>query len=207
MLKLYCLTIMEQINTQKTAKTSQPGFALLMTLIVVTVVISIGLSVLDLSIKQVRLSTNARDSEIAFHAANAGMECARFWRRSSSVEMESGGSISPLCFSATPGLNTVSKIVTNVSGNGDVFKYDYMFTWGNTATRCSQVTTLVAAATPLGTGLTITNMQTLVLGYPSPTLSCKSSERCTVISVRGYNKACSNVTDNGTVQREVLLQF
>lgn len=198
---------MEQINTQPTVQTSQSGFALLMTLIVVTVVISIGLSVLDLSIKQVRLSTNARDSEIAFHAANAGMECARFWRRSSSVEMESGDSISPLCFSAAPSLNTVSEIITNVSGDGEVFKYDYMFTWGSTATRCSQVTTLVAAATPAGSGLTVTNIQTLVLGYPGTTLSCGASERCTVISVRGYNKPCSNVSDNGTVQREVLLQF
>jgi Tfp pilus assembly protein PilX len=198
---------MEQINAHSQTHSPQSGFALLMTLIVVTVVILIGLSVLDLSIKQLRLSTNARDSEIAFHAANGGMECARFWRRASSDAMETGGTISPLCFSASPNVNTVSEIVSNISGDGDVYKYEYSFTWGGTATRCSQITTLVASAADNGSGLTISNMQTLVPGYPSATLSCDASERCTTISVRGYNKTCSNVADNGTVQREVLLQF
>ena len=51
-----------------------------MSLIVVSVVISIGLVVLDLTLKQLRLSTNSKDSETAFHAANAAMECARYWR-------------------------------------------------------------------------------------------------------------------------------
>ena len=51
-----------------------------MSLIVVSVVISIGLVVLDLTLKQLRLSTNSKDSETAFHATNAAMECARYWR-------------------------------------------------------------------------------------------------------------------------------
>src|SRR6056297_3030355 len=63
-------------NTQ-----SQSGFALLVSLIVVSVVVSVGLVLLDVTIKQLRLSSNSTDSEIAFHAANAGMECAQFWRR------------------------------------------------------------------------------------------------------------------------------
>ncbi|MFW6210467.1 MAG: hypothetical protein ACOC4E_03185, partial [Patescibacteria group bacterium] len=54
------------------------GFALLITLLVVGVVLAVGAVLLDLTIKQVQLSSTAKDSEIAFHAANAGMECARF---------------------------------------------------------------------------------------------------------------------------------
>lgn len=199
---------MQLINSYQPKNNSEQGFALLMTLIVVTVVISIGLSVLDLSIKQVRLSTNARDSEIAFHAANAGMECARFTRRNRSAAMESGGVISPTCFSSAPSTNTVTEIVTGVTGDGDVYKYDYAFTWGGTATRCSQVTTLVASSTVSGSGLQINNMTTLVPGYPTgSSKTCAAGERCTVISVRGYNKPCNSVAAYGTVQREVLLQF
>jgi Tfp pilus assembly protein PilX len=196
---------MRQINKQLPAKKSESGFALLMTLIVVTIVISIGLSVLDLSIKQVRLSTNARDSEIAFHAANAGMECARYVRRMNSDEMEKGETFSDSCFS-----NTVTPTRTDIvnTADGQVFRYDYAISWGEvTAPRCSQITTLVASSSVTGAGLVITNMLTLVPGYPENDKSCAVGERCTVISVRGYNKACANISQYGIVQREVLLQF
>jgi Tfp pilus assembly protein PilX len=82
-------------NTEK-----QAGFALLISLLVVGVVISVGLSILDLSIKQVRLASNATESEKAFHAANAGIECARYWRRVLSMQIEDGMTLSPspTCF-------------------------------------------------------------------------------------------------------------
>ena len=190
-----------------TVKNTQQGFALLMTLIVVTVVIAIGLTVLDLSTKQIRLATNAKDSEIAFHAANAGMECARYWRRQSSLAMETGGAVTPSCFGSALYSNNRAQITSNVSGSGAVYKYDYSFTWGGN-TRCSQITTLVASSTSQGSGLTIGNMTTLVPGYPTGnSKTCAAGERCTVLSVRGYNKPCNSASGYGTVQREVLLQF
>jgi Tfp pilus assembly protein PilX len=200
---------MKITNPYPAKEHSEQGFALLMTLIVVTVVISIGLSVLDLSIKQVRLSTNARDSEVAFQAANAGMECARYTRRILSSSMENGTAISPSCFpGGSLSSNAVTEIVSNVTGDGDVYKYDYSLTWGGTATRCSQVTTLVASSSVSGAGLVIGGMTNLVPGYPSgASKTCAAGERCTVISVRGYNKPCNSVSAYGTVQREVLLQF
>jgi hypothetical protein len=186
----------------------QTGFALLMTLIVVSVVISIGLAVLDLSIKQVRLSTNAKDSEISFHAANAGMECARYWRHKESVKMEAGTAISPTCFSTTAGTVNGVPITSGTSGVGAAYLYNYDFTWGAPQIRCTRVTTFVAVADALGTGFSVSGMPGLVSGYPDgSTKACAAGERCTVVSVRGYNKACSAITDYGTVEREVLLQF
>lgn len=201
---------MEQINpTNKMGR--ENGFALLMTLIVVTIVIAIGLTVLDLSTKQVRLASNATDSEIAFHAANAGMECARYWRRQGSDSMENGQTVSNVqCFASTP-VNVVPQQITdNVTGDGEVYKYEYSFTWaGNT--RCSQITTLVASSTDNGDpsldDVVIQQMPTLIQGYPSSSKTCAVGERCTVLSVRGYNKPCGSTTGYGTVQREVLLQF
>lgn len=186
---------------------SQSGFALLMSLIVVTVLISIGLSVLELSIKQVQLSTNARDSEIAFHAANAGMECSRYWRRALEEEMETGQQISPTCFSVSAG-NVSSETLLSTAG-GDVFKYEYEFPWGATPPdRCTQVTTLVASSTLPGPGVTINNIPVHIDGYAGGTSRfCEAGTRCTIISVRGYNKPCTGVSSYGTVQREVLLEF
>lgn len=185
----------------------ESGFALLVALIVVGVVLSIGLVLLDLSIKQVRLSSNAKESEVSIHAATAGMECARYWRRASSTEMETGFGINPVCFGTAASNNTNSQIVSDPA-NGDVYQYDYEFTWGATDPRCTQVTAVVASTSVLGNGVTTTNMLTIIPGYTDGNDKyCEAGAKCTVLSVRGYNKPCSGVGTYGTVQREVLLQF
>jgi len=187
---------------------SDSGFALLLTLVVVGVIISIGLSVLDLSIKQIRLSTNAKDSEIAFNAANAGMECARYWRRAESDDMEAGLTIAPDCFDVSADSLSVTEITSGVTGEGDVYQYEYEFTWGGAKPRCTQVNTIVATSTAQGAGLSISNMTTLVPGYPDGNVkTCGAGNQCSVISVKGYNRPCSTVSGFGTIQREVLLQL
>ncbi len=180
-----------------------------MALLVVGVVITIGLSILELTIKQVQLATTARDSEIAFHAANAGMECSRYIRRAASSTMERGQNITPSCFGQTATTNTNSRVTSGVTGDGEVFLYNYSFTWGVDGDRCTQVTTLVASTTLTGTtDVAIANMPTIMPGYTDGnTKTCEIGARCTVMSVRGYNRACNNISNYGTVQREVLLQF
>lgn len=188
-------------------KKQQNGFALLMALVVVSVVVSIGLSVLDLSLKQLRLSTNSKDSETAFHATNAGLECARYWRSAQSSTMEAGDPISPSCFSGSA-MGTVNDSGATVSGAGDAFVYEMETTWGPAgAQRCSQMTTLVIVSDPTAT-TTVTDMQDIVPGYPyGATKDCEPGARCTVISSRGYSRICGSVNLSGTVQREVLLEL
>jgi hypothetical protein len=194
-------------NCQKKA-----GFALLMTLIVVGAVAAIGISVLDLSLKQVQLSTNAKDSEIAFHAANAGMECGRYIRRIASSTMESGGALTLLttapykCFGVSATTNDKYDITTGVSGDGTVTFYKYRFSWG-TSPRCTVIETVVLNATPGLSGLTFNGVNDWIQGYPSDNKVCAAGERCTVISTRGWNRSCGDISSAGTVQREVLLQF
>ena len=190
-------------------KNTESGFALLMAIVVVGVLISIGLSVLELTIAQVRLSSNARDSETSFHAANAGVECALYTRRQNANAMETGGNITPSCFNGSLDSNTRVQLTGgDVSGDGEAYLYNYEFTWGLNNDRCSQVTTLVASSTPNGADLDVNNMTTHVPGYVNGnTLTCVAGARCTVISVRGYNKTCANASTFGTVQREVLLQL
>lgn len=184
--------------------TLQNGFALLMALVVVSVVISIGLSVLDLSLKQLKLSTNSKESEMAFHAAGAGLGCARHYRTIDSTDMEEGNSITVSCFSTslTPTINTLS--VTD----GAAYLYEMEATWGAvSAQRCSQIKTMVFVSSTTST-TTVTGMETLLPGYPyGDTKDCEPGARCTVISVRGYSRACSAITLSGTVQREVLLEL
>jgi len=187
-------------------KKQSTGFALLMSLIVVSVVVSIGLVVLDLTLKQLRLSTNSKDSETAFHAANAAMECARYWRNDKSDEVISGSNLAINCFGETIAPITAVDINTK-NGDGDAYKYSFAVTWGTAPTqRCSEVD-LLALNSAIDDITTVESMPVVIPGYPDLEKVCESGGRCTVIAARGYSRACDQVTQPGTVQREVLLEL
>ncbi len=52
------------------------GYTLLFAVLVSSVVLGIGISILNVSKKEFLISTSARDSSAAFYAADAGIECA-----------------------------------------------------------------------------------------------------------------------------------
>lgn len=183
-------------------KKNQNGFALLMSLIVVSVVISIGLTLLDLTIKQLKLSTGSKDSENSFHAANAGVECARFWRLSQATDFENGTPVAVSCF----GEAAVPTTVTN-RGVG-INQHDFQITWSS-GTRCSRVSMIVFSSDPSAPlpGITLVGVPALIPGYPDPTKTCAPGGKCTILSVQGYNRSCAASTQVGTIQREVLLEL
>ena len=195
----------------------EQGFALLITLVVVGVVLAVGLSILDLSIKQVRLSSNAKDSEVSFHAANAGMECARYVRRVNSNKMEIGEDITPDCFGSTAAVTSGNQLPNSgagmhiSAGDGEALFYTYDIGWGSPADRCTRVDTLVASTSiTSASDLQIDNVSSALPGFPDASKKCEPGARCTVISVRGYNKSCAALgagSTYGIVEREVLLQF
>src|SRR3989338_9684883 len=59
------------------------GFTLLIALLVIGIILAIGLSILNITLKEFILSGIARESAIALGAADAGMECALYWDSSS----------------------------------------------------------------------------------------------------------------------------
>jgi Tfp pilus assembly protein PilX len=194
-------------------KKQQSGFALLVSLIVVGAILSIGLAILDLSIKQVRLAATTKDSEIAFHAANAGLECARFWRRELDAEMIQGNPMAGVaCFGSNPTPSPIPETgaaVVTSSSAGDAYVYTYEFTWGTGVQnqRCTSVTTVVAVSDFTGGGVEISNIRALIPGYTSSSLTCAVASQCSAIAVQGYNRSCAQKNGFGTIQREVLLEF
>ena len=189
-------------------KHSQQGFALLMALIVVGSVLSIGVVILDLSVKQVRLATTTKDSEIAFHAANAGMECARFWRRDQNEQMTTGAITDPIeCFGTSYGPVTAAVADVDDVDDGAGYVYEYDITWAS-GERCTSITTVVAVGEPGGDGVVVIDMETFIPGYPGgDQLTCDEFSQCTVVAVQGYNQPCSRKASFGTIEREVLLEF
>lgn len=190
----------------------ETGFALLVSLIVVGVVLSVGLVILDLTIKQVRLATTNKDSEVAFHAANAGMECARYWRRSLTADMTTGAPASGVSCFGQPATNVSPTNVPLASGSGgNAWRYSYQFTWGPANDRCTRVDTVSAVAPAFAADAVIQNstMQGIIPGYPGTAdVTCPAGSQCTTIAVRGYNQACpAGNFGYGVVERQVLLEF
>lgn len=57
----------------------QRGFTLLLSALISSVVLALGVSIFEIAQKQVNLSSMGRESQFAFYAADTGAECALYW--------------------------------------------------------------------------------------------------------------------------------
>lgn len=55
------------------------GFTLLISVILSSVALAIGIALLDIAYKQVILASSARQSQVAFYNADTALECALYW--------------------------------------------------------------------------------------------------------------------------------
>lgn len=55
------------------------GFLLILSLVIISIILSVGLGVFFIIMREFQLASYGRDSQIAFHAADSGIECARYW--------------------------------------------------------------------------------------------------------------------------------
>jgi Tfp pilus assembly protein PilX len=55
------------------------GFTLLLSLLVISIILVIGLGVSGIIIKEIKLSGLGRESQIASYAAETGYECVTYW--------------------------------------------------------------------------------------------------------------------------------
>ncbi len=57
----------------------QSAFTILFAVIVSSLVLALGLGIVAITMKEVKLSGNGRDSQLAFYAADSGLECAQYY--------------------------------------------------------------------------------------------------------------------------------
>lgn len=55
------------------------GFVLAFSLLISSIVLVLAFGIFSILLKQIVLTSSAKDSQIAFYAADAGMECALYW--------------------------------------------------------------------------------------------------------------------------------
>lgn len=121
-------------------KRTQRGFALLIAVIFMSVMLSFGLALGSLGYKQQVLASSAIESQYAFYAADAALECALFADQQlntfayTSYNANTPPSIT--CDGATLSVPTLS--YTNISGNG-IWVSGARLSLDN-STRCADIT-------------------------------------------------------------------
>ena len=184
------------------------GFALLLAIVIISIVLAIGLSILNITLKQLTLSSTVRDSETAIHVAQSALECIRFYRKApvTGDEFLDGGTILPSisCSSIATLVAAGSSASTPISiTGGTVYKYVYQFDWelgtaGIADDACSE-TSLYHIDASINTGPASYNF----INEGIDNITCTSGRMCTVIFSRGFNRQCSDIVSIRTVQREM----
>jgi len=203
---------------------NQDGITLLITLLLMGVLLAVSTSLLNITLKQYQLSDIAFDSEIAFQAATAGLECIVYHDR---LQTNIPATSYPNSKFNVPGDGTGVAPETNVTCMNDtsddlVAGHDatdpgmcgnaacsvpdmvesgeeqrFQFEWGSGPIMCSEVSVYKFFSTT-GSVPRMVNGVDLVPGRP-----CSANSRCTVIQSRGYNVPCGDIgTGARVVERE-----
>lgn len=105
------------------AGVGEHGIALFLSAVIGSLILTIGLGIGRLAVKQVRLSTVERDSQLAFYAADSGIECALYWdRRDPSVFATSTASPSPTALTCNSQAVTLSPDSVNTTAAITTFR-------------------------------------------------------------------------------------
>jgi len=67
------------LSTQSGFTRLEAGFTLLIASLLASLILSVGLSIFNIIIKEIILTSSARDSQYAFYSADTGIECGLYW--------------------------------------------------------------------------------------------------------------------------------
>ncbi len=178
------------------------GLALLITMLLMSVLLGISTSLLNVTLKQYQLSGIARSSEIAFHAANAGIECLSYHDLALAVAGVSKFDVPGIAGNTLPEVVSISCMDNKVSAdiepsnNGTITSGEeqrFQFEWGSPAV-CTDVSIYKyhddSAAVDVDPGGEFFRQ-------------CPMGSTCTVIRSRGYNAGCGSLANPRTVEREL----
>lgn len=179
------------------SKRQQSGFALILTLIVVSVALSIGLSMLDITVKQLTLGTTTRESEVAFQAAAAGMNCLQYGRN----EYPSNSQIN----SGTFVLDCLNSAITMTDSDATSWKQVFMsdFDWDLGGGKKLWIELEMTVIDAIAGSHNYTDPRT------GTVKSCAAGNICTYAIVRGHNRDKVTIQSGSifSVERELTAEF
>lgn len=198
------------------AKTYQnKGFALLLSIIIASVVLAIGVAILKISVSQLQLSATGRESEISFQGAQSVAECMMYWRYSNETRFVARpGDFAPGTRLNAPamscmGRNAIESYAEVIANSDDrhIVRFHYTFDWaGVSADQCGGGDMYVMV--PIEDEIVHTFPGTSVGEDGNGLKRCPQGSACTVLVTQGYNRACDELQSSiFTVQRELTSEF
>lgn len=172
------------------------GFTLFIAILTASIILAIGISILHITLKEFMLATTARDSQMAFYAADGGMECALYWDNSVAA---AGSKFLPSSGAQT--ISCMGSAVQQIGGGGNELvggiaygtTENFQMQWG-TPTLCARV------------GVTKYFHATNPISLPDGS-TCAAGLVCTIIESKGYNKACTSLNDARAVERALRSRY
>lgn len=169
---------------------------MLFAVLVSSVLLSVGISIFNLTIKELVLSSSGRESQFAFYAADTGIECALYWDFKSTVPStmyatssasQTGGWRTPYINSDNPscvGVDIKADFITPISTTGTTGTTRFQISIPNTDAQ--------GASAPYCAIVTVTKD---TVGSPE-----------TTIESRGYNMDC-NSSDQNRIERALRVTY
>ncbi len=176
------------------------GFALLITLVTISITLSIGLTILEVTLKQFSLSSTGRDSEMAIHASIAGAECMEYWRGiDQNVFLSTSVPIDTIdCFNKKDSSFYFKSPVDN-STYPNTFIHHYEVSWNEAYDAlCSKMSLYLIDAR----GGDVNYPPGII---PGSGQVCVSGSVCKIIVSDGYNRSCDDLDSIRVTEREFLL--
>jgi len=87
---------------------SKKGFAVLFAVLLASFLITLGISIFSISLKEIQIATSARDSQIAYYIADSARECTLYW------DIKQGAF--PTCLNSDCSISTTQ--ITPITCNG-----------------------------------------------------------------------------------------
>jgi len=179
----------------------QEGITLFVTLVLMGVLLGVSASLLNITLKQYQLAGVSYASEIAFQAANAGMECALYhdWVNNSfDVPGNDTDQINPVeidCFGAG---NYEDE--NGPSKSSEEQKFEFTFSSNSSDSNDDVCTEFSVYKFYSDSG----DVAVTIDGDLYKDVDCKEGSECTVVQSRGYNVICDDI---GTAARVVEREY
>ncbi len=109
------------ININNTKK----GFTLILACLVTSIILSVALGIYNIILREIEFSGIGRESQIAFHSADSGVECAMYWDiKKGLISSTTVNAIECMSQNFNVGGMPVISFTLNNFGNGSCAKID-----------------------------------------------------------------------------------
>jgi Tfp pilus assembly protein PilX len=163
---------------------SSRGFTLILASLIASIVLALGVSIFEIALKQVNLSSIGRESQFAFYSADTGAECALYWDLRSDIHPNTFATSSPPNSAANVICSQITAAITTSATNNSVTSVFQFEPDG----KCAQVSVKKCSSN----GVCDTN----------------NPEVRTIVHSDGFNTSCTALsTSPRALQRSVELRY